>query len=155
MSDTASLAVNTVTTTTVTPEGSTVEGDKDALVQKLATTLLPTVNELVSSTLKAQGVDLQQNAQVYYRMSRLVLRALVAAGTQRMFEDGANKALVRHTLRSSDGWDLFLNTHPDIKAKVEAEQAEAKAALAALLQSEGVGDDEDDGDGGDDGDTDD
>lgn len=116
--------------------------------QELAKQLLSQVLELVNQTIAAQGVSLSdEDKQPYYRASRQVLRAVVAAASQRMFEDGANPALVGNTLRARDGWELFLSAHPDIAAKVAAEKEAKQKMLAMLLGPSvaGLDDDEDEG----------
>jgi hypothetical protein len=79
----------------------------------------------------------------YYAESRAVVAAIVAAAVQRMFEEGANYTLVKEATSKgvTEGWSLFLDAHPEVKAKIEAEKAKEKAKLEEMYAQQ---DDEDD-----------
>lgn len=120
-------------------------------VLSIAKTVLPDVRTMVDAALKFQGVSLETDAPAYYKASRQVFRAFIACAAQRMLEDGAKRSLVRNTASShagEDGWELLLETHPEVKAKVQAELEKLAAAKEeftskfALMQG-GVDDDAD------------
>ncbi len=94
----------------------------------LAVSLLSKVEALVSDTLKEQGVNREQDEKAYFQATRNLYRALVACATQRMLDDGATPQFVFERTGSSvqTGFELFLERHPEVKAKLEAEMAAAK-----------------------------
>ena len=82
------------------------------------------VKNLVDTALKAMKVDIKKDPSKYYKASRQIFKALVAASAQRMLEDGASRQLLRDTYTPDDAWDLFAELHPDLAAK--ATSAEPK-----------------------------
>jgi len=83
------------------------------------------IKKMVDTALAAMEVDIKKDSKAYFKASRQIFKALVAAAAQRMLEDGANRQLLRDTYSPEDAWGLFLELHPDIAAKVTA--AEPKA----------------------------
>ena len=108
------------------------------------------MSKVVDTLLTSFEVDKAADPKSYFKVSREVLKALIAALTQRMFDDGANPALVGETLTKGGriGWQVFLDAHPEIKAKVEKEQS-AKATstmyAAGFNSGDGLEDGDDDG----------
>lgn len=91
----------------------------DPKVQAMAKVFLEEgISKMIDTTLKAMEVDLKKNPQAYYRGSRQVFKALMAAAAQRMLEDGANTQLLQDTYNPLDAWELYLTRHPDIAAKL-------------------------------------
>ena len=78
------------------------------------------IKKMVDTALAAMEVNLKKNPKAYYKASRQIFKALTAAASQHMLEDGANKQLLRDTYSPDDAWELFLGLHPDIAAKIAA-----------------------------------
>jgi hypothetical protein len=99
------------------------------------------IKPLVDKTLKDFGVSIEKDPKRYYRISRDVLRGIVAAAAQRVMEDGADRALVTQTLYehaesiSNCAWQLFLETHPEVMKKIEMEKGKKDAELVAQASS--------------------
>lgn len=92
----------------------------DPKVQAMAKVFLEEgITKMIDTTLKAMGVDLKKNPQAYYKGSRQVFKALMAAAAQRMLDDGANTRLLQDTYNPLDAWELYLTRHPDVAAKLQ------------------------------------
>jgi hypothetical protein len=97
----------------------------DPKVQALATTFLEHphgVKTLVSTALKAMEVDIKKNPKAYYKASRQVFKALIAAAAQHILEDGGNRQLLADTYSPEDAWTLYLARHPELAAKLAAQE---------------------------------
>lgn len=104
----------------------------DPKVQAIAKTLLENgIKNMVDTSLKAMGADFKKDPKKYYRASRQVFKAIVAAAAQRILEDGGNRKLLEDTYSAEDAWELFLELHPEIAAKIEP-QAPPKLLLKLL-----------------------
>jgi hypothetical protein len=77
------------------------------------------IKNMFDTALKAMEVDIKKNPKAYYKASRMIFKALVAASAQRLLEDGANTKLLSDTYYPRDAWELYLQLHPDIAAKLE------------------------------------
>jgi len=71
------------------------------------------------------------DAKAYFEASNTVLRAVVACAVQRAMDDGAKPRQVSRRLNSTDGFELFLSTHPALAEKIAAEKAAKEAAYKA------------------------
>jgi len=128
-------------------------------VLELAKAFLPEIRKMMDTEMAKLGAPADLGAKVksgdatenevaaYCKVSNTVLKAVMTAAMQRAMDDGASRGNVGKRLGTSNGWDLFLERHPDIAAKVKAE-SEAKAAkYAAMADSEEDQPDLDDCDG--------
>lgn len=98
----------------------------DPKVQNMAKTFLEHgITKMFDTALKAMEVDLKKDPKAYYKASRLVFKALMAASAQKLLEDGANRALLRDTYSPEDAWVLFLDRHPAIAKKLAPPEPKA------------------------------
>ena len=104
-------------------------------IQHNAIFLQAGIEAQIDALLGNQGVSLEKDPKAYYKASRLALRGVIVAAIQRLYKDGANRSVVVQAIDSwesaNEGWTLFLSEHPEVAAKVEAEN-KAKLAQAAL-----------------------
>lgn len=122
---------------------------------QLSQEVLPEIQGIVAQALKVKGVDRAKDEKAYFKATRDIYRALVAAAAQQMLDDGASPQFILQRTGSSvqTGWELYLERHPEVKAKLEAE-AIAKAKQAAFtvvsggLSEEENGEDEENGEEG-------
>jgi hypothetical protein len=110
-------------------------------VQTIAMKLLPKITALVTAAMAEEGAPKGAKLSVeempaYFDTSNTVLRAVFACAMQRAFEDGANRSNIMNRFTTIDGWELFLNTHPEVVAKIAKEKAEKEAKWKALMAKE-------------------
>lgn len=98
---------------------------KHDAVKKAATDLRDSMQKALDGYLVSLGVDKTKDQQAYYRASRYAFRGLVAAAAQRMFEDGADRKMVSSLIDpyhiAEVGFEVFLDMHPEMKAKLMPE----------------------------------
>lgn len=104
----------------------------DPKVQAMAKGFLGDIGKMIDSALKELGVDLKKNPKAYYKSSRYVFKAIMAAAAQKMLDDGANTRLLADTYNPSDAWELYLTRHPDIAAKLTPKPPKSKPKLELI-----------------------
>jgi hypothetical protein len=77
-------------------------------------------------------VSIKKDQNAYFKASRKVFKALMAAAAQRMLEDGANRQLLNDTYDPEDAWALFLHLNPAVAKKLAALEPKAPPKPSAL-----------------------